>query len=54
MKKDKEGNVCLISLYVDNLIITCNACKLIVEIKNQLPQEFEIKDLGELHYCLGL
>ena len=54
VKKDKEGNVFLISLYVDDLIITGNACKLIVEIKNQLSQEFEMKDLGELHYCLGL
>ena len=54
VKKDKEGNVCLISLYVDDLIITGNACKLIAEIKNQLSQEFEMKDLGELHYCLGL
>eukprot|EP00253_Pinus_taeda_P025555 PITA_25555 len=31
-----------------------NACKLIEEIKNQLSHVFEIKDLGELHYCLGL
>jgi transposase InsO family protein len=54
VKKDKEGNICLISLYVDDLIITGNACKLIAEIKNQLSQEFEMKDLGELHYCLGL
>ena len=54
VKKEKEGNVFLISLFVDDLVITGNACKLIVEIKNQLSQEFEMKDLGELHYCLGL
>ena len=54
MKKDQEGNTSLISLYVDDLIITGNACELITEIKNQLSQEFEMKDLGELHYCLGL
>ena len=54
MKKDKEGNTCLISLYVDDLIITGNASELITEIKNQLSQEFEMKDLGELHYYLGL
>ena len=29
MKKDKEGNICLISLYVDYLIIIGNACELI-------------------------
>ena len=54
VKKEKEENVFLISLYVDDLVITGNACKLIVEIKNQLSREFEMKDLGELHYCLGL
>ena len=54
VKKDKEGNVCLIYLYVDDLIITRNASKLIPEIKNQLSKEFKMKDLGELHYCLGL
>ena len=54
MNKDKEGNICLISLYVDDPIITKNACKLITEIKNQLSQEYDIKYLGELHYCLGL
>jgi hypothetical protein len=54
IKKDKEGNVFLIYLYVDDLIITGNACKLINEIKDQLSQEFEMKELRELHYCLGL
>ena len=54
VKKEKEENVFLISSYVDDLVMTGNACKLIVEIKNQLSQEFEMKDLGELHYCLGL
>ena len=42
------------SLYVDALIITGNASKLIENIKNQLSKMFEMKDLGELHYCLGL
>ena len=32
VKKDKEGNFFLIYLYVGDLIITSNACKLIVEI----------------------
>ena len=42
------------SLYVDDLIITGNAPKLIHNIKSDLPQMFEMKDFGELHYCLGL
>ena len=36
VKKDEEGNVALISLYADDLIITGSACKLIEEIKIKL------------------
>eukprot|EP00253_Pinus_taeda_P036566 PITA_36566 len=36
------------------MIITGNADSLIKEIKQQMSQEFEMKDLGDLHYCLGL
>jgi hypothetical protein len=39
---------------VDDLIITGSATGLIEEIKRKLSQEFEMKDLGQLHYCLGL
>ena len=53
-KFDEHGYIVLISLYVDDLIITGNAEKLIDEIKEQLSKVFEMKDLGELHYFLGL
>eukprot|EP00253_Pinus_taeda_P025107 PITA_25107 len=36
------------------MIITGNADNLIKEIKQQMSQVFEMKDLGDLHYCLGL
>jgi len=51
---DKEGRIVLISLYVDDLIITGNVDNLIKEIKEKMPQVLEMKDLGELHYCLGM
>ena len=54
IKFDEQGYIVLISLYVDYLIITGNAEKLIDEIKMQLSQVFEMKYFGELHYCLGL
>ena len=54
IKSDKQGNFCLISLYVDDLIITCGAYQLVVDIKSNFSQEFEMKDLGDLHYCLGI
>ena len=54
IKKNKEGNICLISLYVDDLIITGGSYQLIIDIKSHMSQEFEMKDLGDLHDCLGI
>lgn len=53
-KYNNQGQIILISLYVDDMIITGNANNLIKEIKQQMSQVFEMKDLGDLHYCLGL
>lgn len=53
-KINKQRQIILISLYVDDMIITGNANSLIKEIKQQMSQEFEMKDLGDLHYCLEL
>jgi hypothetical protein len=39
-KFDEKGYVVLISLYVDDLIITGNAGKLIDEIKEKMSQVF--------------
>lgn len=44
----------LISIYVDDLIITGSANKMIKDIKWKLSQEFEMKDCGKMHYYLGL
>ena len=52
--KDEKGRIVLISLYVDDLIITGDVVDLIKESKQQMSQMFEMKDLGELRYCLGL
>ena len=54
IKKDRNDQIALISLYVDDLIITGSATRMIEEIKIKLSQQFEMKDLGHLHYCLGL
>jgi len=54
IKRYEDGNIALIYLYVDDLIIISSALRLIEENKIQLSQVFEMKDLGELHHCLGL
>jgi hypothetical protein len=40
-------------LYVDDLFLTGSE-SLIVEFKHALTFEFEMKDLGMMHYFLGL
>ena len=43
----------LLLLYVDDLFLTGEEA-LISETKNKLSSEFEMKDLGLMHYFLGL
>jgi hypothetical protein len=48
------GNECLILvLYVDDLFLTGSE-RLIDECKQALTTKFEMKDLGTMHYFLGL
>eukprot|EP00253_Pinus_taeda_P025696 PITA_25696 len=51
---NNQGQIILISLYVDDMIITGDADDLIRGIKRLMAQAFEMKDLGSLHYRLGL
>ncbi|CAL5369179.1 unnamed protein product [Camellia sinensis] len=44
----------LLLLYVDDMIITGSDSSTIEEVKHQLFQEFEMKDLGSLRYFLGI
>ncbi|PRQ23920.1 putative RNA-directed DNA polymerase [Rosa chinensis] len=41
-------------LYVDDIIITGDSEDLISEVKAALQAEFDMKDLGDLHFFLGL
>ncbi|KAM1936674.1 hypothetical protein ACFX15_013916 [Malus domestica] len=41
-------------LYVDDIIITGNDSSLIFYVILALTMEFDMKDLGQLHYFLGL
>ena len=43
----------ILLLYVDDLFLTGNG-KQIMESKKKLAEEFEMKDLGLMHYFLGL
>eukprot|EP00253_Pinus_taeda_P017523 PITA_17523 len=44
----------ILVLYVDDLILTGSDHNLINHVKSSLKKQFEMKDLGHLHYFLGL
>jgi hypothetical protein len=48
-----DGDPLILVLYVDDLFLT-GAARLIVLCKRELASEFEMKDLGLMHYFLGL
>ena len=47
------GNILIIVIYVDDMILTGDE-KLINSCKEDLAREFEMNDMGLLHYILGL
>jgi hypothetical protein len=53
VKKIDHGIVVII-IYVDDLIITRYSDADISDLKKLLKQKFKMKDLGELHYFLGI
>nr|GEU76596.1 retrovirus-related Pol polyprotein from transposon TNT 1-94 [Tanacetum cinerariifolium] len=50
----KEGESFIVVVYVDDLMITGNKSALIQKFKSQPSSTFHMKDLGDLHYFLGL
>nr|XP_017189228.2 uncharacterized protein LOC108173861 [Malus domestica] len=52
--KQFGSSVVLLLFYVDDIIITGNALSLINDVIVALTKEFDIKDLGPLHFFLGI
>jgi hypothetical protein len=44
----------IVIIYVDDLIISTNNVSILKWLKSRLEDEFEVSDLGGLHYCLGV
>jgi hypothetical protein len=44
----------ILVLYVDDLLITGNSSSIIHDVQQALMEQFEMTDLGLLHYFLGL
>lgn len=51
----KQGHsITILAVYVDDILITGNNNEAITSIKQHLDHSFTIKDLGRLHYFLGI
>ena len=46
--------VMLVLVYVDDLIILSSNMESMATLKSKLEAKYEMIDLGELHYCLGV
>jgi len=53
VKKDGQF-ISIVAVYVDDIILTGNNQTELEQLKAFLNEEFKIKDLGSLHYFLGL
>ena len=54
MKHLTDGKLIVLIVYVDNIVLIGNYKEEIVHLKQLLSKEFEIKDLGQLRYFLGM
>lgn len=54
MYQKTEGELFIIAVYVDDIILGCKSSKLLNDVKKSLSQQYEMKDLGSLKYFLGV
>nr|KYP62129.1 hypothetical protein KK1_016654 [Cajanus cajan] len=54
VKHSVEGKVALFIVYVNDIVITGNDYDQIKHLKGILAKKFEVKDLGQLKYFLGM
>lgn len=54
VKLSEGGNILIVCLYVDDLIFTGSDEKMFKEFKKSMEREFDMTDLGRMHYFLGV
>lgn len=54
LKANDQGNILMVSVYVDDLIYTGDCELMMKEFKLSMQQEFDMTDLGKMKYFLGI
>lgn len=52
--KYNDMKILIVCLYVDNLIYTSNDTSMLADFKKSMMNEFDMTDLGLMHYFLGI
>ena len=47
-------DTCIVAVYVDDLIIATKTTDEMQEVKQSLHSQFQMKDMGELYFCVGV
>ena len=50
----ESGTLAIVAVYVDDLIVIASTVVEMQQIKKSLALQFQMKDMGKLHYCLGI
>ena len=50
----QEEEILIIAIYVDDILVASRNLKKIAKFKEEILKEFDIRDLGEPKYCLGI
>lgn len=53
-RRNQEGKIIIVSIYVDDLIFTGNDEAMLSEFKNSMLREFDMTDLGKMRFFLGI
>lgn len=53
-RKESRGSTLLVAVYVDDLLVTGSNLGIIQEFKDEMATRFEMSDLGQLTYYLGI
>ena len=53
-QKVRGSKICFLMLYVDYILLASDAKGLLYEVKKFLSKNFDMKDMGETSYVIGI